>query len=289
MRRKCLHLISPALSGQALNLPTFAKLQKFRQSLAVRSRFANRRGGAVFRAADRETHSQRPRRYRRSRRGALGVLAQARRARGEAGKGGFGGKSPPAFEDLQPCCRRRRASRSCICFCVRSIEVVQDRIRNYLQKYIPTAQEITDRAGGRGGIYTRYAEVREGESGDDRKAAGCPSERSRRRKPKPKSLSDCPSPDRRFRAESCKPDELVARERLAEKYPGPEQASRYSQVNPSDTAGSVRHGGLPSRRRRTKAGTCPRRPRDASCRQACANPNAVWSRRSSRKPPQTSR
>ena len=100
---------------------------------------------------------------------------------------------------------------------------VQDRIRNYLQKYIPTAQEITDQQVVEAGFTSRYAEIREGESRNDRKAAGRASEKTRARS-RNRELAVSPAQTADSEQNHAEPDELVAGERLAEEDPGPQKS-----------------------------------------------------------------
>ena len=87
-------------------------------------------------------------------------------------------ESPPAFEDLRPAFESARRA-DLLSGSAFAAPVVQDRIRNYLQKYIPTAQEVTDLQVVEAGFTLGHAEIREGESRDDRKAAGCAAEKTR--------------------------------------------------------------------------------------------------------------
>ena len=60
---KLLALISPALAGQALNLPAFREASEIPSNATVRNWLADRRGSAFLCVGDRETHSKGARGY----------------------------------------------------------------------------------------------------------------------------------------------------------------------------------------------------------------------------------
>lgn len=140
---KLLALISPALAGQALNLPAFIKLQKFRQTLPFGIGLHTDEAALFFALlTEKLTPKERT------------VIADL-----DPEHAGFwsklGARAMKLEKELAASSLNRpskiyallsKAPGEQIFFLVlRSQQrTVQDRIRNYLQKYIPTAQEITD-------------------------------------------------------------------------------------------------------------------------------------------------
>ena len=140
---KLLHLISPALSGATLNLPTFSKLQKFCQSLSFGLNLRTDEA-ALFFALLTEKLTPKDRAVIADFDAAhspswLKLAQRAAKLEKEASAANLHRPSKvysvlsKAPGDLILYLELRSQHR-----------VVQDRIRNYLQKYLPAAQEITD-------------------------------------------------------------------------------------------------------------------------------------------------
>lgn len=140
---KFLALISPALAGQALNLPAFVKLQKFRQTLpfgiglqtdeaalffAILTEKLTPKERAVIAELDPEHATSWSKLSARSMKLEKDVAASSL-------------NRPSKIYALLS----KAPGEQIFYLILRSQQrTVQDRIRNYLQKYIPTAQEITD-------------------------------------------------------------------------------------------------------------------------------------------------
>ena len=141
---KILTLVSPGLTGAALNLPTFLKLQKFRQSLPFGSDLQADNSALFFSVLteklppkDRNAISALDAEHSAS---WLRLGARAAKLEKELSVPNLHRPSKiykvlaPAPEEQILYLLLHSHHRS-----------VQDRIRNYLQKYAPTAQEVTDR------------------------------------------------------------------------------------------------------------------------------------------------
>jgi tRNA nucleotidyltransferase (CCA-adding enzyme) len=140
---KFLALISPALAGQSLNLPAFVKLQKFRQTLPFGIGLQTDEAALFFAIlTEKLTPKERA------------VIAELDPEHATSWSK-LGARSMKLEKDVAASSLNRpskiyallsKAPGEQIFYLIlRSQQrTVQDRIRNYLQKYIPTAQEITD-------------------------------------------------------------------------------------------------------------------------------------------------
>ncbi len=140
---KLLNLVSPALTGAALNLGSFTKLQKFRQSLPFGIDMVTDEPALFFSIL---TEKLTPKE-----RGHIAELDSANSASWLK----LGARAAKLEKDVAVSTLHRpskiysvlsKAPGEQILYLVVHSQqrVVQDRIRNYLQKYIPAAQEITD-------------------------------------------------------------------------------------------------------------------------------------------------
>jgi tRNA nucleotidyltransferase (CCA-adding enzyme) len=143
---KLLQLFSPALSGAALNLPGFAKWHKAHQIVPFGVQFpVETLGLFLFFLTEKLTPKERS---------AL-VSATEMRKEEEDVWHKLEGRAKKLERDLKSATLRRpsqvyhalskaRGDEILFLLARSDIRLVQDRIRNYLQKYLPTAQEVTD-------------------------------------------------------------------------------------------------------------------------------------------------
>lgn len=146
-KEKLLSLFSPSLSGTKLNLAGFAKLQKARQALGLspdypvdwlalflsllEEKLTPKEKGALIRAtAMRKSEAELP-----------AKLAAAAKPLERALKSPKLRKASQVFEVL----RDAPGEAVLYVYLHTGARLVQDRIRNYFQKYLPASQEITDR------------------------------------------------------------------------------------------------------------------------------------------------
>jgi tRNA nucleotidyltransferase (CCA-adding enzyme) len=138
-----LKLVSPALTGAALNLASFTKLQKFRQTLPFDIGMVTDEPGLFFSIL---TEKLSPKE-----RAAIAELDAANSASWLK----LGARAAKLEKEVSASTLHRPSKiynvlskapgEQILYLIVHSQQrVVQDRIRNYLQKYIPAAQEITD-------------------------------------------------------------------------------------------------------------------------------------------------
>jgi tRNA nucleotidyltransferase (CCA-adding enzyme) len=140
---KLLHLVSPALTGPALNLASFSKLQKFRQSLPFGIDMVTDEPALFFSIlTEKLTPKERA------------VIADFDAPHSSAWLK-LGAKAAKLEKEVSASNLHRpskiysvlsKAPGEQILYLVLKSQhrLVQDRIRNYLQKYIPAAQEVTD-------------------------------------------------------------------------------------------------------------------------------------------------
>ena len=148
-----LTLFSPALSGAKLNLPALTRLEKAEPGWwNPRAYAVTPSAGRLSVRPDRETEPQGKERVVQSGRDAEGgdrPDAQPGAARSQARAGAEVGTGEEAFACLpDPGGCTRRGDRSS-CSSNSTQRVVQERIRNYLQKYLPIMQEVARRRNGR--------------------------------------------------------------------------------------------------------------------------------------------
>jgi hypothetical protein len=140
---KLLKLVSPGLTGAALNLATFTKLQKFRQTLPFGIDLVTDEPALFFSTL---TEKLPPK--------DRAVLAELDGEHSSAWQK-LGTRAAKLEKEVSVATLNRpsriynvlsKAAGEQILYLVLHSQqrVVQDRIRNYLQKYIPAAQEITD-------------------------------------------------------------------------------------------------------------------------------------------------
>jgi hypothetical protein len=141
---KILALVTPGLTGAALNLPTFSKLQKFRQDLPFGSDLRADEAALFFSILTEKLPSKD--------RSAVAALD----AEHSASWLKLGTRAAKLDKELSvPSLHRASKIYNLLIhapgeqilylFLHSQHRSVQDRIRNYLQKYIPMAQEVTDR------------------------------------------------------------------------------------------------------------------------------------------------
>ena len=143
---KLLPLFSPALAGTKLNLPGFAKLHKIRQSIPVGVRFPVANLGLFLNVL---TEKLTP----REKAGLISAVAMPRadvnawqKLEARSKKLEREMKSAKLNRPSQVYQALSKAPGDEVLFLLlrSQLRLVQDRIRNYLQKYLPMAQEVTE-------------------------------------------------------------------------------------------------------------------------------------------------